>query len=544
LQGNSYPGAGLSFDDALGYDASIDFTGPIDSGETVLYRFVSEYNDNDSYRNDSWEKAFYASPSITWKISDRSKLNFGLEYHEEQFASDDFLVAPNLDVSQVADVKTRYQDPDDASDESTKIVNLGFEHAFSDNITFNIRMRSTIFESAELAHSNIAIRPNNQFLSRRENYIVNEREFHFLDANTRFKFNTGPFEHSLLVGVAAGREVADFDRRQFFTGPARPNPLSLDVAIHDPVFPTVDTPTTPDTHRRSEVDVRAIYMSNLMTLSEKWKLMLGARYDREEDQSQELRLVAPTLTKEADAVTPMLGLIFQPDETWSFYGSYSESFRPPSTNSRDVNGVNSFDPETGNQIEVGAKAEFANGRVATTLALFRIDRENGLVTGGPGFQVQTGAERSEGGELEVSAEPIDNWRMIAGYAYADARIISDSVANRVGAQSTNSPKHSAHLWTRYDFPDGSSLRGFGAGLGVVYVGERVGTTPSATVTDVLELPSYESIDLGLFYTIDTWDFTLKVNNVLDDVFFSSAANQFNVNPGNPRSLSLRVIKTF
>lgn len=548
LRATSYSGGGVSLGDANGYDVMFDSTGPIDSQNRFLYRLVAQYYDTDSFRNGSTEKATYASPSVTWNVSDATALTLQLEYHHEKSSYDDWLVAPNLDIRRVADIRTRYQEDDSFGYETTRSATVTLSHSFSRGATLNVKARTLYYDQDTNANENNVVRADLQTLGRRDTNIVNEREYHFIDAGLNLQFATGFIEHNLLIGLSGGIDIGDFDRRQFYTAPARPNALSRDVNLYNPILDAfAPSPRTPNSHRHNRVKVAGAYLSDLMTLSEHWKAVLGIRYDRESDEFHEKRLTTPDSSKTVSEVLPMGGLVYQPNDVWSFYGSYSTSFRPPSTTVIDINGVNSFKPETGNQVEVGAKATLFDDRLSATLALYRLNREDGIAPAGSGpfgnYQEQVGSERSEGFEVEVSAQPLDNWSFTAGYAHANAKVTDDLSAFKVGARLLNSPRDSAHIWSRYDIA-GGPLEGLGFGVGIVYMGDRVATFPTATRSDVLQLPSYETLDLALYYALDTYDFTLKVNNVLDDVYYVGANNPENVIPGAPRFVSLSFRKNF
>src|SRR5690606_6143078 len=99
--------------------------------------------------------------------------------------------------------------------------------------------------------------------------------------------------------------------------------------------------------------------------------------------------------------------------------------------------------------------------------------------------------RSEGVELEANFLPTDNWQIIFGYAYTDARVIDTNVPVQDGARLPNAPEHTANIWSKYDFDNG-----FGLGLGVVYVGEYEGLMPTAAAPQLMTMPSYTVVDVA------------------------------------------------
>jgi iron complex outermembrane receptor protein len=149
----------------------------------------------------------------------------------------------------------------------------------------------------------------------------------------------------------------------------------------------------------------------------------------------------------------------------------------------------------------------------------------------------------------MSGSPLPGLQFSAGYTHANATVTSSNIAEQVGARLTNAPRDAFNVWTRYDF-EGGALNGLGIGLGIAYVGDRVGFLPTADVvattainekTDLLNLPSYTVVDLGFYYKASSnLDFTLKASNLFDKRYFESAGATADINvlAGAPRSLTL------
>lgn len=72
-------------------------------------------------------------------------------------------------------------------------------------------------------------------------------------------------------------------------------------------------------------------------------------------------------------MTPYAGLIYDIDDTWSAYASYTSIFQP--SGQRDVNSE-FLDPTTGKAYEAGLKADWFNTRLTASLAVFRIEQDN------------------------------------------------------------------------------------------------------------------------------------------------------------------------
>ncbi|RJG11273.1 TonB-dependent siderophore receptor [Massilia cavernae] len=553
-----YHGDKLSLGDANGYDVSMDVTGPIDAEGSFLYRFVAQANDTDTFRDRAYNKGGYAAPSFTWKVSPATSATIGFEYRRSESAYDQYLVAPNKDITKIAPITTHYNEPGDVLKEDGHATTVSLSHAFGGDVKWSLAGRFVENSDDARGYDNTAIRPDGVTLQRRARKQENAREFNYIDSNVTLPFTTADVGHKMIVGVNAGRDTLDTNRIQFFNGPAT-GPQSLDINIYNPVFgraapldslPAVNPATPGNLNRRYTVTTSSgVYASDLMTLAAHWKLNLGLRYTAEKQRFKELKVpnVAPG-EKSTSKVLPLAGLLYQPDKETTYYASYSTSYVPAPANSQDINGNNPFTPESARQFEVGAKANFMNNKLRTTFALFRIEKENVLSSfacpRGTCAQ-QIGSERAQGFELEVNAKPLPNLQIATGWAHTRAVIVKSADAAQVGARLTNAPLNSANLWSRYDI-DSGALEGLGIGFGVVYSDERTGNIPSTADRRVLKLPSYVIADLGLYYSKGDYDFTAKVGNLFDKTYYESAGfmNELQILPGAPRNLAFSVRKRF
>ncbi|MEM9093327.1 MAG: TonB-dependent receptor, partial [Cyanobacteria bacterium P01_F01_bin.53] len=118
----------------------------------------------------------------------------------------------------------------------------------------------------------------------------------------------------------------------------------------------------------SQFDALGLYVQDQINLLDNLKLLLGVRYEIVE---QEI-INAPTffipngseIIQNDEALSPRFGLVYQPVEELSLYGSFSRSFTPNSATT--VQGE-FLEPERGEQFEIGAKAELLGGRLTANL---------------------------------------------------------------------------------------------------------------------------------------------------------------------------------
>ncbi len=125
-------------------------------------------------------------------------------------------------------------------------------------------------------------------------------------------------------------------------------------------------------------------------------------------------------------LTPYGGIVYDLTDKLSAYASYTEIFLPQSE--RDINGQQ-LDPIVGESYETGLKAEFFDGRLNASAAIFKIKQDGlGQSTGVviPDTLGEFAYEASEeanrkGFELEVSGEVAEGWSVTAGYIKFEIR---------------------------------------------------------------------------------------------------------------------------
>ncbi|MBL8268300.1 TonB-dependent siderophore receptor [Steroidobacter sp.] len=552
----TFAGKDRSFGSANGYSFAVDSTGPIDDAGKYLYRFIAERSEDlNSWRDDTFATSTYVAPSLTWQITDDTSLTVQGEYRESHSPYDRGLVAPNKNLTLRAPRTTRYQEPNDSQDEEGKTLSFSLQHRFANDMKWSFSGRRTETEDITRGMDNVTIRANGQSLGRRVTWLSNWRTSTFFDTNLALPFETGGIVHKMIVGIGGGYDTAELVRDRFFTAPAS-GAQSLDISIYNPVHGIYPDPRNLPlgtlTNRYNETSALGFYVADLMTLSEKWKLNLGARYSNEDQEITNQLNPADREKKKSQKTLPMIGLLYQPTPDWTLYTSYSTSFVPAPASVQDVNGNNPFKPEFATQVEVGVKADLFGGMMQPTLSIFSIDKED-VVTGfscppdvpATGTcSLQIGGQTSEGVEFEINARPLDNLQLVAGVARFDAKVSESLDPTQVNARVQNSARDNLHLWARYDFL--GALEGLGASLGVSYTGERAGNLPTAADPRLMTLPSYTIVDVGVYYTISRYNFALRVSNLLDEEFIESTGviPEVQLQMGAPRQLALTLRASF
>jgi iron complex outermembrane receptor protein len=571
---SAYDGDGISIGHDLGTVADLDFTGAFNSGQSLLYRLILENVHKESFREGVYEHSYYIAPSLTWVVSKDTTATVAVEVRHREAGYDNFLVAPNKDVHLIASPTTVYQSPNDILPEFGRSETFTLDHAITSDINWHTAVRSITANDSAVGYdqnsvfllpatTKAPILPAEWVVQRRAREQFNERSYNFIDSNVTMPLSLGPVENRFLFGVNGGVDTTDFNRIQFLNGPvtgalARPGPTSINVTVYNPITnisPAVTSypPAAGLNDRYTRSETYAGYLSDLITLTEQWKLNLGVRDSSEQQYAAERKLTPKTAQSiKTSKALPTAGLMFEPSGSWTLYSAYSTSYVPVPATAQDVNGNYTFKPVSAHQVEVGSKLDKLQGRLSVTVAAFDIHSDNVIEAAlcNPGVvgtcSLQVGQEHSKGGELEVNTHIIEGWQALLGYSYTNAIVSkSDSTATAplVGDRLTNSSLNNVHFWSRYDVGSGP-LRGLGVGLGAFHVSSHAGTLPSASDKRLLLLPGYTVVDTVVYYSLlGRYDFTLKVGNLLDKVYYegvNSTTNDLGVVPGSPRYLQLSV----
>jgi outer membrane receptor for ferric coprogen and ferric-rhodotorulic acid len=153
------------------------------------------------------------------------------------------------------------------------------------------------------------------------------------------------------------------------------------------------------------------------------------------------------------------------------YYSYSEGFEP-NVGIFDIDGNPLTDPQDMTSHEVGIKAEWLNGAVGSSLALYDAELTNVPATAfgeigesGTFSSVLDGKRDYRGVEFELVGEILPGWNAIFAYAFTDTEVFSPLIPQRLAI--ANVPRHQASIYTSYEFLAGP-LDGLIVGASVVH----------------------------------------------------------------------------
>jgi iron complex outermembrane receptor protein len=498
---------------------TVDLSGPLTADGALAYRLNLAYEDAGSFRDGVYTSRTFVAPVLRWNISPETTLTFEGEHLRD---------SRPLDIIGLPVTPTGYIDipinrvlgnARELIFSNQNRFTAILEHRFSPAVAMRTALRYTNFTESRPAGSTL---PGRVLADGRtltlDSFRCNSCRYiqsYFLQNDLTWKFETGGIQHTALLGLEFGR----FDSRVNFEGATGGS-----IDIFDPQYPVrYSSQYRTTTNAISRIGNFGVYLQDQLTLFENTHLVLSGRFDTYSAEDFNF-LTDRRIPTYAEAFSPRVGLLWQPDPSVSLFANFSRSFTP--TTGISAEGT-PFLPERGEGYEVGAKAELAKGRLFANLALYRITKNNVLTAdpANPGFSIQTGQQQSQGIEFDITGEILPGWNLIASYAYTDARLTQDNTFP-VGNQLVNIPRHSGSLWTAYRLQEGA-LRGLGLGFGVFAVGERAGN-----LAGDFTLPGYARTDAALYYSRDNLRAALNFKNLFD-VRYIAGAEARGAFPGQP-----------
>ncbi len=488
-----------------------DHGGRLDEAGKWTYRLTALARDSDTMVQHVPDDRVFLAPSLRWRPSAATSLTLLGTYQRSKTAYIYGLpMVGTLQDNPNGRIPTRRflgEPGEDSATMTFKDIGYRLEHSFNDTLTLRQNLR--YFEARNdmpSASTGAWLGADQRLIARGFQDRVDESSNFVVDTQLQARLRQGELAHTVLLGV----DYSDRSHRS-----ERYNRTLAPLDVYAPVYGATPGPRVAALNS-SDNDSRrmGVYLQDQMKWRDKWVLLLGGRYDWARNTTRALFLPREA-TERDEAFTGRAGLVYLADNGLAPFVSYSQSFEPQSGTDRQ--GA-SFDPTEGEQYEIGIRYQPANSQMLLSAALFQLTQSK-VLTPDPVaptmFQVQTGEIRSRGLELEASVPVADDLRLMAAYAYTDARITRSNNPAEVDTRRGATPRHQASLWADYRFTR-LGLPQLRAGAGVRYVG----TTKGLFNTNA-RVPAYTIADAMMSYEAGRWTYTLNVNNIADKDYVAS-----------------------
>ena len=532
------------------YGLQLDAGGPLNQSGTIRGRFVADQDDSHSFVDSEWYKTTSLYGALDFDLSEATTLGMAVSQSDGESRSNvrgfpRYSDGKPIDLSRSTYTGAKWNHSD--IDVTTLYTDL--EHRFNDDWAFKVgavRMTETNkAKNQRVQSSGSGIRPDGTGVQYADFVTDLDSTKVALDMNVIGKFEALSMQQEIMVGGSYSKYTSDDKFARTFNNSTD---KIFDIDHDRPDISYEDLIDSGGRGVPSQYDIRqkGLYGSWRVKPIEQLTLVLGSRvswYDYSYKSSTET-LSGTTVNPESTAnetgeVTPYAGIVYDLSREWAVYASYTDVFTPQTE--RDTAG-SVIKPIIGSNYEIGLKGELMDGRINTSLALFRYDQENRAVLDRQGEQIcngwycstASGKVRSQGLDAEISGEVIDNLQLFAGYTYNTTKYLNDP-DNEGKIFSWWTPKHMLRVWGNYQLSGDWSR--VSTGLGFTAQTHTVGYDHSVNV------PGYTVWNARVGYQLTPEiELAMNANNLFDKTYFTAAYNQINGNNnyGDPRNVMFSV----
>jgi catecholate siderophore receptor len=527
-----------------GFNLELDSN--IDTSNTSSVRINAMYESLENNRDFFDGERYGFNPTARLELSDNTTVDVSYEYVNHQRFIDrgiptgtDGMPVEALKDIVFADPKNNYHELE------AHIFRANIAHQFTDNIKGNF---SAFYGDYDKVYANFYASgyDQNTNIVELDGYIDNTvRDNLILSSNMIAEFQTGNFEHTLIVGADFVQTNSDqnrfnpvfsstIDDREFFIAS---RPISLrgfaGVNASGESFTTDFTDLNDDT--RVGLDVFSLYIQDEIEISKHLDIIIGARFDSFDiEVFNAVPSSLETRSRKDEQVSPRAGIIYKPQENVSIYASYSESFLPRSGEQfANINGNNNqLDPDTFANQEIGIKWDFADG-LSLTATLFENEQSSPQVADNDPSTLDIIDSEISGFELQLAGQVTDAWSVSFNYSTLDGEIVDRN--GGTGRSPREVPESNISIWNSYQINDVMGL-----GLGATYQDESFIDNSNTAI-----LPSYTRFDASAYYDVsDTMRVQLNVENLTDKLYYPNSHSTHQATVAAPFNARLSIIGGF
>lgn len=561
------------------YKVGIDYYNALTN--KAAFRVNGAYENKESFRNGVTGEKYYFNPSFLFNLSDKTQLIVEGDYLKQEFTPDfgigTLVLNPTTSrsiINDLLDIKDNpgisWQNQINQMATSTVTLNHTINSKWGLNAVASYQNYTRDFFGSERMRWMYESTKNDYSWDRTAAKNYQEQNYVSMQVNLNGEFNTGKIKHKLLFGGDADYLQADTYTFSYLKndGSWTPNGDTTvkygtngDTNLGKIYLSDQSTWASGDvleTRKRNLVRTPTrrvgFYIQDLISVTEKFKILAGVRWSYLENKPV-LTTTYYNNTKTGselfsqNAFSPRFGLVYQWNENFTTFASYSNSFTPNTGN--DISGA-AIPASIIDQWEVGIKKNLWNNALAFNVTAYQITNSNlaqvapfdanGLVNTNTNIKELTGQTRSRGVEVDITGNPLTNLSIIAGYSYnhmvylETANSLNSSIE---GERVVRTPLNTANASVFYTFDN--FAKGLKIGATAVYTGNRYGGWNNQKDKDgnqktdrMIPLNGFTTVDFNVGYQFKKFLIQGKVANVFDVLSYTVHEN-YSVNPINPRN---------
>ncbi|MCQ0166691.1 TonB-dependent siderophore receptor [Pseudomonas sp. S12(2018)] len=526
-----------------------DLSGALTDNGAIRGRMIAVHDNKDSFQDSRMERKNVFYGVLAADLGERTTLTGGIEYTELEATGSWGGLPANFDGSPLKLSRSTYLGADwNRWNRSNLQTFAELEHVFDNDWTLKVSGTRTQFRLDDHGFKQTYFTRASTTNPYLMNYQVTEGDGGESEQTNLSATLNGPFqllgrEHELMVGVERIRNDSTASATNFTASGV------FDIREWDPKTslpePSINISAKPVMTRTTQQAAHATWR---ISLADPLTAVIGARINWY-DYKQENNLKTSGKYSVDREIVPYAALIYDLNSNLSLYGSYTEIFNPQSATDAS-NAV--LDPVTGEAYELGVKGEFYDGRLNTSLAVFRIYQVGNALDdlGSPDpclpnytsghCKVAAGKNRSEGFELEVTGEVLPGWQVSGGYTYTTTEYLKDTLSNTGNVLRPTDPKRQLKLFTSYRLPGAYDAWTVGGGVSAqsdIY---------SRNGNAVASQSGYAVYSALLGYRFNQhYSLQVNANNLFDKHYYKKVgATATGYYYGDPRNVSLTLRASF
>ena len=531
---------------------TFDVYGPIGKSKKVAFRVNGAYLSSESFRDVVSSERFYFNPSFQINLSDKTTLLVESDFTKDTTTPDFGAGIINYEIVSVP--RSRFLGVSWGYFDSKQVSNtITLNHKLNDTWNLNFVNGIRYFETELFSNTrpnsgtNGTVQANgdwNRSIQRtkaKDNYFMQQLDLKGL-------FSTGTIEHNVLVGTDFENFKTNTTAYNSFTNYDTINIFQDYNPSNEAAIPTL----TENTLTEAPISRFGIYAQDLIGLSDKWKVLAGIRYSYQDTRSDVLKYSDGSVANTSNydgAFSPKVGLIYQPNSNHSLFATYSNSF---DLNAGQDESGKALEPSIVDQFEVGIKNKLFKDKLYLNLTAYQITNDKfyqqSLANANTYsyIKVLTGEIRSQGVEVDITANPLKGLTMMAGYSFNETKFI-DSDYYITGSQLRYNPKNTANLSANYAF-ENKTLKGLNLGFISTYFGQRyAGRSTRIQVNNdsrkLIYLEDFFQVDATLGYTYKKFSIRMKLSNVFNELNYN-VHDDNSLNPIAPRNFAVSLNYNF
>lgn len=332
------------------------------------------------------------------------------------------------------------------------------------------------------------------------------------------KFKTWGLVHDMVINAQMG--MSESERAFFFWTAGEFSAVNPDFTGVDAssIIASNETNFNPYQGFNRSESFSAGFQDNIGLMNEKLIFTVGARYDygrgegiafdKEESiaQYQFVRDLTTASISKGEDTTYKVGAVYKPMKGLSLFGQIGTTF----------NFVDALDPLTSKKFpnqegevkEIGIKTSLFENRLIITTSYFNMELTNVLIgvdlpasEGGGTIQQAIGKQATEGIEMDIAWQPIDNLVLVLAFSDIESTDPSGNFFRGVPMDANYS------IYGKYTFNEGP-MSGFYTGLGYRHNAKSPGDTSNSYF-----LAEIDFTDVFAGYQAEKWSIQINVYNL-------------------------------